>query len=140
MIVFDASVALKLYFDEAGRDAAKAELARNGGAIKVPGVFVVEVTAALVRRANIDKALRGIMESALSGFLALIDEHFITVAATGTEAMARAAKLALDLGHPLKDCIYLALAMEMGCELLTSDLRFAAKARPVWPQVRVLEG
>ena len=140
MIVFDASLALKWYFDEAGGSAAKAELARHGGDIIVPGMFVVEVTAALVRRANIDKALRSTMESALSSFLALIEERFISVDETGTDAMARAARLALDLGHPLKDCIYLALAMKMGCEMLTSDLRLADKARGTWPKIRVLEG
>ena len=50
------------------------------------------------------------------------------------------ASLALDLGHPLKDCIYLALAMKIGCELLTSDLRLAAKGQPLWPKIRVVEG
>ena len=140
MIVFDASLALKWYFDEAGREAAKAELARHGGAIVVPQVFLVEVTAALVRRANMDKPLRPEMERSLAGFLALIAERFITVDETGTEAMASAAQLALDLGHPLKDCIYLALAMKMGCELLTSDLRFAERVRGTWPKIRVLEG
>jgi predicted nucleic acid-binding protein len=140
VIVFDASLALKWYFDEAGRDAAKGELARHGGAVVVPQVFVVEVTAALVRRANMDKALRSEMERSLAGFLALIAERFITVNATGTEDMEQAASLALDLGHPLKDCIYLALAMKMGCELLTSDLRFATRARGAWTKIRVLEG
>lgn len=140
MIVFDASLALKWYFDEPGQHAAKAELARHGGAIVVPQVFLVEVTAALVRRANMDKTLRSEMEGSLAGFLALINERFITVDGTDTAATAQAATLALDLGHPLKDCIYLALAMKMGCELLTSDLRFATKARGTWSKIRVLEG
>jgi predicted nucleic acid-binding protein len=140
VIVFDASLALKWYFDEAGREAAKAELARHGGAIVVPQLFLVEVTAALVRRANMDKALRPEMERSLAGFLTLIAEHFITVDATDTEAMASAAQLALNLGQPLKDCVYLALAMKMGCELLTSDLRLAEKAQATWPKIRVLEG
>jgi predicted nucleic acid-binding protein len=140
VIVFDASLALKWYLDEPGSLAAESALAEREGRIIVPDVFVLEVTGALVRRANVNKAIRRDMEIALSGFLALIDEHVITVDATGTEAMASAAQLALDLGHPLKDCIYLALAMKMGCELLTSDLRLAEKARATWPKIRVLEG
>ncbi|MEI6643004.1 MAG: type II toxin-antitoxin system VapC family toxin [Novosphingobium sp.] len=140
MIVFDASLALKWYLDEPGSQAAESALAQHGGQIIVPDVFVLEVTGALVRQANMSKAIRGDMETALSGFLALIDEQVISMDETGTAAMVRAAGLALDLGHPLKDCIYLALAMKMGCELLTSDRRFAAKAVAAWPKVRVLEG
>ena len=140
MIVFDASLALKWYIPESGSEASQAELARHIGTIIVPGVFLLEVTGALVRRANMNKSLRGELEAALNGFLALTADRFITVRETDGDEMARAAKIALDLGLPLKDCIYLALAMKMGCELLTSDRRFAAKAQPVWTRVRVLEG
>ena len=52
--------------------------------------------------------------------------------------LATAAGLAVDLGHPLKDCIYLALAIELECELVTADARFAEKAKGVWDKVRVL--
>jgi predicted nucleic acid-binding protein len=140
VIVFDASLALKWYFEEPSADAAKAALVQHGGEIVVPSVFLVEVSAALVRRANADKLHRDEMEAALEHFLTLISEQFITVRETGTEDMARAVRLALDLGHPLKDCIYLALAMKIGCELLTSDLRLAAKGQPLWPKIRVVEG
>jgi predicted nucleic acid-binding protein len=56
---------------------------------------------------------------------------------TGME-IAKASNLALALGHPLKDCIYLALAMELECELVTCDAKFAAKAASTWDRVRVL--
>jgi predicted nucleic acid-binding protein len=46
--------------------------------------------------------------------------------------------LAIDIGHPLKDCVYLVLAMELDCELVTCDARFAKKAKSVWGRVRVL--
>jgi predicted nucleic acid-binding protein len=140
VIVFDASLALKWYFDEPGSAAAEAELARHGGSIIVPAVFLIEVGGALVRRANMQKLLRPEVEAALGLFLSLIAEHVITVRETDTAQLAAAARLALDLGHPLKDCIYLALAMEMRCDLVTGDVRFAAKAQPVWSGVRVLEG
>ena len=87
-----------------------------------------------------DKSLRGEMEAALDSLFGLTADKFIDIHETGTEDMASAARLALDLGHPLKECIYLALAMKMGCELLTSDRRFAQKAKSQWPKIRVLEG
>jgi predicted nucleic acid-binding protein len=138
VIVFDAGVALKWYIDEPGSQTAVAELVRHGGQIIVPSVFLVEVTGALVRRANMEPSLRAEVETALERFLALIKEHIITVREADPAAMATAAGLALDLNHPIKDCMYLALAMELECDLLTSDLRFAAKAQPVWPKVWVL--
>jgi predicted nucleic acid-binding protein len=63
----------------------------------------------------------------------------VTLVRTANADLLRATNLAIDLGHPLKDCIYLALAMELGCDLVTADARFAAKAREVWAGVRVLE-
>lgn len=52
--------------------------------------------------------------------------------------MKQAALLALDLGHPFKDSIYLALAVDLGCDLVTCDARFAKRAKEVWPRVRML--
>ncbi len=50
----------------------------------------------------------------------------------------QAGKLALALAHPVADCIYLALAIEFGCELATCDAKFQAKAREQYPQVKML--
>ena len=43
-----------------------------------------------------------------------------------------AARLALDLDHPVYDCIYLALALQEGYPVLTADRRFhdAVKRHP----------
>ena len=112
----------------------------NEGDIVVPHVFLIEVLGALVRRANIDKKLRRDSEISIARFVALFDERLIRVANTNPQQMAQAANHALDLGHPLKDCIYLALAMELGCDLVTCDARFAAKAKGVWAGVRLLGG
>ena len=54
------------------------------------------------------------------------------------EGIVKAANLAIDIGHPLKDCIYLALAMELGCPLVTCDTKFATKAHEVYAGVQVL--
>jgi predicted nucleic acid-binding protein len=138
VIVVDASLALKWYLDEALAEEADDWLTEHEGDIVVPHVFVTEVTSALVRRANIDKQLRRASEASIARFVALFDEQLIRVAISEPHKMAQAANIALDLGRPLKDCIYLALAMELGCDLVTCDARFAAKAHGVWAGVRVL--
>jgi predicted nucleic acid-binding protein len=140
VIVVDASLALKWYLDEALAEEADLWFTEHEGDIVVPHIFVIEVTSALVRRANIDKQLRPESEASVARLMALFSEQLIRLANTELQQMEQAAKLALDLGHPLKDCIYLALAMELGCDLVTCDARFGAKAKGVWAGVRVLGG
>jgi predicted nucleic acid-binding protein len=138
VIVIDASLAVKWYLDEAWADEAEALLIEYEGDIVVPDIFISEVIGALVRRANMDKAMRSDSAAAMARFQALFDTGSITAIRSPPPAVVRAATLALNLGHPLKDCLYLALAMELECDLVTCDERFAAKAKEVWDQVRVL--
>ncbi|SFF75490.1 Predicted nucleic acid-binding protein, contains PIN domain [Novosphingobium sp. CF614] len=138
MIVVDASLAVKWYLREALTFKALDILYEHGGGIIVPDLFVSEVTGALVRRANIDKARRPDSEIAIARFMGLFETDALTAIRSAPETLTRAAALAMDLGHPLKDCIYLALAMERECPLVTADAKFAVKAREVWEAVRVL--
>ncbi len=138
MIVLDASVAVKWYAIEPFTREALGLLRELHGNITVPDVFISEVIGVLVRHANIEKALRAASETSISRFATLFDNNWILAARTDPRKMEQASKLALDLSHPLKDCIYLALAMELGCDLVTCDGRFAAKAKGVWAGVRVL--
>lgn len=140
MTVIDASVAVKWFVEEPASEQARALLAKMQGHLHVPDIFVVEVSSALVRNANSVKATQDYYRGALWRLLDLIDQQALLVERTSAGDVVEAASLALDLGHPLKDCIYLALAMKMGCELLTCDLRFADKARGTWSKIRVLEG
>ena len=140
MIVLDASVAVKWFVAEDGSKLARAVLEDWQGHLHVPDIFVVEVASALVRNANSVKTAQDYFRHALRRLLSLIDQQALLVESSTPGDVVDAASLALDLGHPLKDCIYLALAMKMGCELLTCDLRFATKARGTWTKIRVLEG
>jgi predicted nucleic acid-binding protein len=55
-----------------------------------------------------------------------------------TDRVARAARIALELGHPLADCVYLALAIELDCDLATCDAKFHAKSAVRYPRTRML--
>ncbi len=138
MIVADASLAVKWYADEKYSEIAENWLAENAAEIIVPDIFANEVIGALVRHANIDKALREDSEVSIARFTALFDDGWITAHRLPMSQVASAAQTAMTIGHPLKDCLYLALAMERGCDLVTCDAKFAGKARKVWERVRVL--
>ncbi len=138
MIVVDASVAVKWYVFEPLADLAIEFYAENQGNLCAPDIFVVEVIATMVRRANVEKSLRPDTEQSIANFTRLLDSNLVEARRTTAGQMAQAASIAIDLGHPLKDCIYLALAMELDCDLITCDARFADKAKGVWDRVRVL--
>lgn len=138
MIVIDASVAVKWYIAEPDSERAEQLLHRHLGQMIVPDLFLIEVNAALVRKANIDKkhASRSRVHIAtVATMTAARDFDSIRLA---PDQLLQATELAIDIGHPLKDCLYLVLAMELGCPLVTADARFAAKAREVYGDVRVL--
>lgn len=139
MIILDASVGVKWYFREAGSDAALDLLIKYATEISVPELFVVEVCSALVRKANMDKIQADGVGALLADFQNKLDIGAFRIIPLPQNQPLGAARIAVNIGHPLKDCIYLALAMEAGCDLLTCDARFAAKARGVYPGVRVLD-
>ena len=138
MIILDASVAVKWYFPESGSDAAIDLLGGSAEALIAPDLFAVEVNAALVRKGNMDKSQRDGIRLLIADFAEKLTRQQVRLTRLSGASIAKAANLALDLGHPLKDCIYLTLAMELDCELVTCDAKFAAKAKGVWDRVRVL--
>jgi predicted nucleic acid-binding protein len=71
MIVIDACVALKWFFDEEGSEEASQLLDRHAGQIRVPDLFPIEVAGALVREISAGKKHAGSVSSALDLFLAL---------------------------------------------------------------------
>jgi predicted nucleic acid-binding protein len=138
MIVVDASLGVKWFLSEVGSDEAVALLVEHRKQIVVPELFGIEVAAALVREINSgnDDRTRGGWE--LARLFALLESRAVELRPMGDRTLSKAVEIAVDIGHPLKDCIYMALAMELDCELVTCDVRFAAKAEDIWDRVRVL--
>jgi predicted nucleic acid-binding protein len=139
VIVVDASLAVKWFLPEQGADAA-AQFLLGDQAIVGPDMLAVEVHATLVRGANMVKTNREEAESAIQRFQNMIVNNEVQLVRSPPRQIEQSANLAIKLGHPLKDCIYLALAMELECDLVTCDAKFAAKAKGVWDRVRVLGG
>jgi predicted nucleic acid-binding protein len=134
VIVVDASVIVKWFAPEPGNAAAKALVGRH----LVPPAFLrVEVTSALVKKGpqgelspdEPDGALQLWFGGLAEGQIALLSED---------QDLPEACTIALELRHPLPDCLYLAAARRLGSPLITADRRFARHAATKHAAVRVL--
>lgn len=117
-VVIDASVALKWVLDEVGKDAADALLDEE---LIAPSLWLVEAANALWRRAR-----RGELSDEQAKIrLATLFNAPVTNSPVEDDLPA-AADLAAELGHPVYDCLYLALAIREGSFVITADSRFHA--------------
>ena len=134
LLVVDASVAIKWFVNEDGSEAA---LALQGRDLAAPALLRIEA-ANVLRTLVARKATTS--EEALALF-ALLQAAPVTLVDSDDALEARALELALVLGHPVYDCVYLALAERMGRTLVTADGRFlkALKATPQASRVVGLE-
>ena len=138
MIVVDASLATKWVVPEVDSPAALDFLSDNLGEMVAPDLLLIEVAGVLVRAANQRSASKPVAMRALARWTRAPRLYGIGLERCGPERIDRAARIAIELGHPLKDCVYLALAVELDCLLATCDVRFRNKASAFYPRVHLL--
>jgi len=134
-LVVDASVALKWVLAEPGQDAADALLDED---LIAPSLWLLEAANALWRRSLRGELSAGEAEERLSE---LFNAPVTSIPIE--DDLSRAAALAQRLGHPVYDCLYLALAVREQTQVVTADRRFwtIAQAAPdLAGRVRLLEG
>jgi predicted nucleic acid-binding protein len=138
MIVLDASVIVKWFIPEVGAVPAKALLAA-GDELIAPELARIEVASALIRKGLREELTGADVESTLRAwFRALSDGQVFLL--PNSDDIEAAVKLALELQHPLPDCLYLAAAERLGVALITADRAFARRAARRWNLVQLLEG
>lgn len=121
-LVVDASVALKWVVEEEGSEAA---LALKGRDLAAPSLMRVEAANALRTLA----ARRAIAPAEALDLLGLLQEAPVTLVEPDDVLERRALEIALELGHPVYDCVYLALTERMGRRLVTADGRLLRAVR-----------
>jgi predicted nucleic acid-binding protein len=136
VIIVDASLAVKWFLPERDSAAAITFLERHD--LAAPELLYIEVAAVIVRRGNMQKALQPELLEALERWTVSWSDHAVSNVRVTQRRLFEACRLALSIGTPLKDCIYLAVAMEKEAELATCDARFQNKALPLYSKVRLL--
>jgi predicted nucleic acid-binding protein len=117
-IVVDASVAVKWVCAEPDSNLAVALRAEE---LIAPALWLAESANALWRRARIGDIM------AEEANLRLAELANAPVATLAIEAyLALALGLATEIGHPIYDCLYLALALRHDTHVVTADRRFVA--------------
>lgn len=138
MIVVDASLAVKLVIPEIDSAAADRWFIAAEDDIGAPDLIAIEVSQAVIRRVISQTMTLTEGGRAIAEWIAMLERSDVVLKPTNLTHLRAAAEAAMTLGHPVKDCIYLVLAMEFDCDLVTCDAKFAAKARRLYPAVKLL--
>lgn len=131
-IVIDASVALKWVLSEPGSEAA---VALQNEQLVAPVLWLAEAANALWRRLRLGE----ITADEARAFLD--DLGSAPVASLSMEPhLGTALSLAIETGHRIYDCIYLAIALHHRTHVVTADRRFvsAIKSKSLAGRVRLL--
>jgi predicted nucleic acid-binding protein len=121
-LVIDASIAIKWVVEEDGTELALA--LRQHARLVAPDLIIPECSNILwkkVQRKELSK------DEALIAARLLQSAEMELIPARAL--MESATRLAIALDHPAYDCIYQALAVEMGCRFVTADQRLVNKLR-----------
>ncbi len=118
MLVIDASVAVEFVSNEAGRAEA---LSICGDFVELiaPDWIRIEVAHSLWRKVGMQLLSR---EQATNSSEMLA--RFFDVFHPAIGLLTNSQELAFELQHGVYDCLYLALAVQRNCNLLTADRKF----------------
>jgi len=119
-LVVDASVAVKWVVPEAG--SAAALKLRAWPSLLAPELIVAECANILWK-----KVARGALTVGDALLAAEILEHASLTLYPMRSLVRSVTRMAIELGHPAYDCIYLALAAREKCPMVTADERLARK-------------
>ncbi len=135
MLVIDASVAVKFVAREPGTDEANA-LVSSSEALIAPDWMLVEVIEALRKKVKANALIEADAKAGID-VLKQLFERFDPAA----ELLSEMQSLAFQLKHAAYDCLYLALAMREGVQMITADRKFwnAAKRVELGQHVQLLE-
>ena len=119
-IVIDASVAVKWVIPEADSDLA---LALRTEELVSPAIWLAEASNALWRLVRLGQLAA---DQALTRMLQLKSAP-VSTSEIGS-LVEQALRLAIEIDHPVYDCLYLALAIDRATHVVTDDGRFARAA------------
>jgi predicted nucleic acid-binding protein len=134
--VVDASIGAKWFLSEADSVRA-AQLLYGPQELIAPMLLRVELAAAISRQFRLglidekhaQRRFQDMRQIVSAPGIKLVDDDLL---------LARAMEIALQIRHPLQDCLYVAFAEMEQAELITADATLLKRAAPHFPFVRAL--
>jgi predicted nucleic acid-binding protein len=130
-LVLDASVATKLYVREPDSELAVALFDDLRFLFIAPDVFLPEVVNALLRQTREGQLSTEALDQALFDLDATLPQLI-----PSKSLIEAAVMLARNIGHPIYDCLYIALAERWDTAFITADLEFERKCQARAPELR----
>jgi len=118
-LVVDASVAVKFLVRETGNDEARRFLSIPDPLI-APDWLLVEAANTFWKKVRRSELLIVHAERHLKDLPSFFETLY-----SSSELVAEALRLSFQLRHGVYDCLYLALALQEDCRLVTADVEFA---------------
>jgi predicted nucleic acid-binding protein len=131
--VIDASVVVKWFLPEPSRQAALRLLRHyQEESIKLlaPALVLLEVTNVLCKRVR-----RGEMSAARADEAYRLLKINAPILVDDQDLMDEALTLAFAIGQAIYDCLYLAIALRQGCDMITADGKFHTAVTAAFPNV-----
>ena len=122
-VIVDASIAVKWWAPEAG-SASAVRLLEGTWRLVAPDLMVAEAANTWWDKHRMGEMARADVETAVSRLCAIGIDWV-----PSARVLAPAARLALDVQHPVYDCVYLVTAREQGLPLATDDRWLRRTAR-----------
>lgn len=122
-LVVDTSVALRWFFDLPGSDRAEAIL-RDGEALIAPDLVIAEIANAAWKLVVSDGVPVAVVEAVVRN----AERPFVELV-PAAQLKDRAVAIALELRHPVYDCLYVALAEARATRVVTADARLIRRVR-----------
>ena len=130
-LVVDASVAVKWFFTESNSDEAR-QLLGPRIILHAPDFILTEVANVIWK-----KARRNEIPAAQPYIEELAHIPDAVVLGASAELVVKAAALAVEIDHPVYDCLYLACAEVEAAPLVTADERLHQRAAEACPALEV---
>ena len=118
-VVVDTSVAAKWFINEAGREQALKVL--DDPERHAPDLIIAEIANVAWKKAN-----RGEITDDQARFICASTGRYFGALHGSEVLVGRAIAIALQLRHPVYDCLYLACAERVGSQVITADRRLLA--------------
>jgi predicted nucleic acid-binding protein len=122
---------------ERGAEAVRAMLWKAEKLI-APALIRVEVAAAVTRKVRLGELQADEAEETCRLWVSGLRRGVVTLN-RDEESLDEAIDLALEIQHPLQDCLYLALARRVEGTLITADPKFAKRVAGVYSRVERLD-